>query len=78
MQKLERIITKKEKQKIKLDAGWYSEAEMKSELKWGPPAAYTKFVRGGGRERGRERERERERDRERERERAMHTRAHMD
>ncbi|CAE7891387.1 ANK3 [Symbiodinium necroappetens] len=36
LQKLERIITKKEKQKIKLDAGWYSEAEMKSELKWGP------------------------------------------
>ncbi|CAE7339844.1 unnamed protein product [Symbiodinium sp. CCMP2456] len=34
MQRLEKIITKKEKYTIKVDEGWFSVAEMKAELKW--------------------------------------------
>ena len=32
--KIERIITKQEKIKLKIDEGWHSEAEMRSDLGW--------------------------------------------
>lgn len=32
---MQRIITSRKKVSIKKDQGWYSEAEMKADLKWG-------------------------------------------
>ena len=36
LDEMERIITSRKKVSIKKDQGWYSESEMKSDLKWGP------------------------------------------
>ena len=40
LEKLERIVSKKEKYVLKVDEGWYSAVEMKSELKWSQPHTY--------------------------------------
>jgi len=34
---MERIISSRKKITVKKEEGWYSETEMKSELKWQPP-----------------------------------------
>lgn len=41
---MERIITNKRTIKITVDAGWYSEQEMKDELNWGQPLCSTKHL----------------------------------
>lgn len=36
MDEMERIVTSRKKVSIKKDQGWFSESEMRSDLKWGP------------------------------------------